>query len=199
MKQPALNVLDGYTAVLGGSFDPIHLGHLQIAKQILHFTGVANILFVPNGKHHFKGNNVRLSFQERYALVQAAIMDEPRFAISTADVGGTGYTAHLLQKLIRENPCTQYTFVLGADNLATLPKWFDFNWLAEYVYFLVLPRPGCNLEPEILNQLKASVLPIELIPISSTQIRDNIAHGISIQGLVPKHLEQHIIQLYHEL
>lgn len=199
MKQPALDVLNGYTAVLGGSFDPIHMGHLQIAKQILSLTSVATILFVPNGKHHFKGNNVHLRFEARFALVQAAIIDEPRFAISAADVGGTGYTAHLLQKLFRENPGTQYAFIIGADNLNTLPKWFDFNWLAEYVHFIVLPRPGCNLEQKILNQLKASVLPSELCPISSTQIRDNIAHGISIKGMVPEHLEQQIVQLYQDL
>lgn len=188
--------LDGSTAVLGGSFDPIHNGHLHIARQILYWSRVAQVLFVPNGNHHFKKGLVRLSFSDRYNLVKSAIAPEERFAISAADRNGTGYTADLMKDLYRDNPDTSFVFVIGSDNLPTLSSWYNFPWLAKNVYFLVLPRPGFQIDLEIMQQIKASILPIELSPISSSDVRARIDQGESIAGLVPAELENSIIRLY---
>ncbi len=189
--------LEGYTAVLGGSFDPIHLGHLHIANQVLKLSSVKQVLFIPNGNHHFKVGKVRLSFSERYALVQRAIADEPRFAVSDADKIGSGYTAHLMRRLFAENPQTRFVFIIGSDNLPKLDKWFDFSWLASNLHFLVLPRPGYEILADTLPTIKASLLPIELSPISSTEVKRCIDSGKSIRGLVPQSLEEDIIRLYH--
>ena len=188
--------LEGSTAVLGGSFDPIHNGHLHIARQILYWSRVAQVLFVPNGNHHFKKGLVRLSFSDRYTLVKSAIASEERFAISAADRNGTGYTADLMKALYRDNPDTSFVFVIGSDNLPTLSSWYNFPWLAKNVYFLVLPRPGFQIDLEIMQQIKASILPIELSPISSSDVRARIDQGESIAGLVPAELENSIIRLY---
>lgn len=189
--------LEGYTAVLGGSFDPIHLGHMHIANQVLKLSSVKQVLFIPNGNHHFKAGKVRLSFSERYALVQRAIANEPRFAVSDADKIGSGYTAHLMRRLFAENPQTPFVFIIGSDNLPKLDKWFDFPWLAANLHFLVLPRPGYEILTDTLPTIKASLLPIELSPISSTEVKRCIDSGKSIRGLVPQSLEEDIIRLYH--
>lgn len=196
MKLSDLSELEGLTAILGGSFDPIHNGHLHIARQVMYWTRVSGILFVPNGNHHFKQDKVQLSYAERYNLVKEAIAGEPHFMLSHADRSGSGYTSHLMQKLSAENPGTRYAFIIGADNLEGLSTWYEFEWLAKHVHFLVLPRPGFRIDLELLSPIKASLLPIELSPISSSLIRDKIAHGESITGLVPAKLEEHMIKLY---
>lgn len=199
MKYSNLHDLEGMTAILGGSFDPVHLGHLHIAQQVLFWTRVQSVLFVPNGNHHFKQDKVCLSYPDRYSLLKAAIAKQPRMAISPADKSGTGFTSHLMQKLMADNPGTRYGFIIGSDNLANLENWHDFPWLAKHVHFIVLPRPGYQVELPLLSKLRVSLLPIELCPISSTQIKERIAKGKSIRDLVPEHLEQKILELYHNL
>ncbi len=188
--------LDGCTAILGGSFDPIHNGHLHIASQVLYWSRISKILFVPNGNHHFKKGLVRLSFADRYDLVKKAIANEPRFAFSDADRSGSGYTADLLQDLMKENPSTRYVFIIGSDNLQGLKKWYNYKWLVKNVHFLLVPRPGYQIDMSIITDLRISIIPIELIDVSSTDIRQRIDTGQSISGLVPSALESKITALY---
>jgi nicotinate-nucleotide adenylyltransferase len=169
---------------------------LHIARQVLLHSSFARVLFIPNGNHHFKAGKVRLAFSDRFALVAKAIASEPRFSISAADESGSGYTAHLMQGLYAENPDTCYVFIIGSDNLSKLDKWFDFPWLAANLHFLVLPRPGFDIHTEMLPSLTVSMLPIELSPISSSDIRRRIDCGESIHGLVPENMEADIIRLY---
>ncbi|MDD2228870.1 MAG: nicotinate (nicotinamide) nucleotide adenylyltransferase [Candidatus Cloacimonetes bacterium] len=192
-----LSVLEGCTAVLGGSFDPIHSGHLHIANQVLSLTKVACVLFVPSGNHHFKADKIVLNYAKRFMLVESVIASEPRFAISTADETGSGYTAHLMQKLFAESPQTRFVFIIGADNLAKLEKWYDFPWLAANLLFLILPRPGYEVQDINLHGINAIELPIVRSPISSTEIRRLIARNESIKGMVPEIVEEEIVRLYH--
>lgn len=191
-----LRELDGSTAILGGSFDPVHLGHLHIASQVLYWSRVSKVLFIPNGNHHFKKGLVRLSFADRYALVKKAIACEPRFAISDADRAGSGFTADLLQDIMKENPQTRYVFIIGSDNLPGLPKWHNYKWLVKNVHFLLLPRPGYQIDMSLIANLKISIIPIELSEVSSTAIRERIDSGQSIEKLVPADLEAKITELY---
>lgn len=196
LKSGDLGILKGRTAVLGGCFDPIHLGHLHIAHEILRLSSIKEVLFIPNGKHNFKKDSIILDYDNRYELVRQAIEDQPGFAISDQDKAGTGYTAHLMQKLQAENPGQNYAFVIGSDNLAGLHKWYDFPWLRENLCFLILPRPGYEIKEAYLLGLQEVILNIELSPISSTEIRTRIARDESIQYLVPHKLEHIICELY---
>ena len=186
-------------AVLGGSFDPVHSGHLHIANQILQQKAAERVLFVPSGNHHFKKTTIVLPFEKRFALVQKAIQHNPCFAVSDADQEGSGYTAHLIQKLCKLYPEVDFSFVIGADNLEKLRLWYDYPYLAKELHFIILPRPGYPLLPKVINQLKATVLNIELCSISATDIRQRIKNGESIQGMVPEELEQEITWLYQEI
>jgi len=184
-------------ALLGGSFDPIHNGHLHIAREILKSGYVSRLVFLPNACHNFKKGNVVLDFQHRLALVRDAL--EPGMEAWEDDADGSGYTAELLQKLYRKHPQLLFHFVIGSDNLANLPLWYDFAWLRANARFLIIPRPGYPLPQNVLRRIKRKTLRIEPCPFSSSQIRSRIAAEKSISGLVPESLEQRIIELYRPL
>ena len=184
-------------ALLGGSFDPIHNGHLHIAREILKSGYVSRLVFLPNARHNFKKGNVVLDFQHRLALVRQAL--EPGMEAWEDDADGSGYTAELLQKLYRKHPQLLFHFVIGSDNLANLPLWYDFAWLKANARFLIIPRPGYPSPQNVLRRIKRKTLRIEPCPISSSQVRSRIAAGKPISGLVPESLEQTIIELYRPL
>lgn len=139
-------------ALLGGSFDPIHNGHLHIAREILKSGYVSRLVFLPNARHNFKKSNVVLDFQHRLALVRDAL--EPGMEAWEDDADGSGYTAELLQKLYRKHPQLLFHFVIGSDNLANLPLWYDFAWLRANARFLIIPRPGYPLPQNVLRRIK---------------------------------------------
>lgn len=184
-------------ALLGGSFDPIHNGHLHIAREILKSGYVSRLVFVPNARHNFKKDSVTLDFKHRLALVRDAL--EPCMEAWEDDADGSGYTAELLQKLYRKHPQLLFHFVIGSDNLANLPLWYDFAWLRANARFLIIPRPGYPSPQNVLRRIKRKTLRIAPCPISSSQIRSCIAAGKPISGLVPESLEQRIIELYRPL
>lgn len=196
MKLFNLPDLDCCTAILGGSFDPIHSGHIHIAKQVMFWSRISSVVFVPNGKHHFKSGSVQLGYKQRLSLVKKAISGESNMSVSTADKDGSGYTADFMQQLMQDNPSTRYVFVIGSDNVATLPKWYNFEWLASNLHFLVLPRPGYPIDMEVVKSIRATLLPIELSPISSTEIKRRIANMEDISELVPSSIQHEIVQLY---
>ncbi len=200
MRDPYdLSDLQHSIAILGGSFDPIHLGHLHLARQILKKSPIREVLFVPSGNHNFKKDSIYLSFANRYELVRQAIENEPGFSLSAADREGSGYTAHLMQRLKAENPNQNYVFVIGSDNLPSLHKWFDYLWLQSNLQFLVLPRPDFEIRDSYLDAIEAFVIDIEPCPISSTEIRNRLKRGDSIRGLVPEQLEPQISELFRQI
>lgn len=196
MELIPLGELIGYTAILGGSFDPVHCGHLHIATQVLDKCPVTELHFVPCAKHPFKTDTLHLNYSERCRLLSCAIQAEPRFKLSRADENGSGFTSHMMQKLTRDYPSKHFAFIIGSDNLPSLHKWHDFPWLAANLHFLILPRPDYRLDEANLLPIRASIIPILLSPVSSTDIRKRIVAGDSIKDLVPACIEDDIIQLY---
>lgn len=140
-------------ALLGGSFDPIHNGHLHIAREILKSGYVSRLVFLPNARHNFKKSNVVLDFQHRLALVRDAL--EPGMEAWEDDADGSGYTAELLQKLYRKHPQLLFHFVIGSDNLANLPLWYDFAWLRANARFLIIPPSRLSVTAECAAQDQA--------------------------------------------
>jgi nicotinate-nucleotide adenylyltransferase len=185
------------TALLGGSFDPIHNGHLHIAREILHTGHFSSVIFLPNAIHNFKKDTVFLDFANRYALVKDAL--EPGMEAWDDDATGSGFTSDLLKHLMIKHPQQQFYWVIGSDNLHGLPAWHDFPWLQHSIDFLVIPRPGWLLDEQILSHIRHHILHIPPSPVSSTLIRDKIFRGESISGLVPHALEDRIISLYEPL
>lgn len=184
-------------ALLGGSFDPIHNGHLHIARQILSSGFASTVVFLPNARHNFKQGSVVLDFANRFALVEAVL--EPGMEVWPDDSAGSGYTSDLMQRLYQQHAEKNFLWVIGSDNLSTLAWWHDFNWLRENVTFLIIPRPDFPLRAEVLDLIKHEILQIEVSYVSSTRVRRRIKAGRSLYGLVPEAIEERVVSLYRPL
>ncbi len=184
-------------ALLGGSFDPIHNGHLYIAREILRSGLVEKVIFLPNARHNFKRGSVLLDFASRYELVASAL--EAGMEVWKDDAEGSGYTADLLKQIYHQHPDRSFLWVIGSDNLATLPNWHDFAWLKANVRFLIIPRPDFPSDERILKRIRRKTLKIVPCEISSTQVRARIKAGKSIRDLVPPSIVDRVVQLYKPL
>lgn len=181
-------------ALLGGSFDPIHNGHLHIAREILRLKAADAVIFLPNATHNFKRDKVLLDYKSRRELVAKVL--EPGMEVWDDDAEGSGYTADLIRKLSSKHPQSSFLWVIGSDNLAELHLWHDFNWLKNNVRFLIIPRPGHTTNPKLLKKIRRKTLNTVPSDISSTQIRQIIRQGGSIHGLVPAAIEKSVLRHY---
>ncbi len=189
-------------AILGGSFDPVHLGHLHIASQVLQMGAAQEVWFIPSGNHRFKQSIILLDFDTRISLIQRAIASEPRFKCLEIDKAGIGdgTTYDIMQRLKSTYPKHNFSFLIGMDNLSQLPQWFNFNWLKDNVRFMISIRPGYSPDPSITAQLKDfGYLNCKPMDISSTNIRARLSSGQGIQGMVPPTLLIEITKLYKTL
>ena len=184
-------------ALLGGSFDPIHNGHLHIAREILRSGLVSGVIFLPNARHNFKQGSVLLDFNTRYDLVASVL--EPGMEVWDDDAQGSGFTSELLQRLRRKHPERFFFWVIGSDNLEALPRWHDFPWLRENVRFLIIPRPGYPASGSVLKRIRRKTLKIAPSDVSSTLVRQRIQAGKSIAGLVPRSIAARVVSLYKPL
>ncbi len=187
-----------YYALLGGSFDPFHNGHLHIAEQILGHTAIDKLIFLPCGRHNFKRLSVRLDFETRFQLIRKAIVNMPRMEAwdEDSETKGSGYTSDLMRRIYINHPDKRFCFIIGSDNVNALPQWHDFEWLRHNVELLVVPRPGYHIDEAILDRVKATMVSIPLSDISSAMIRSRLDSEQPISGLVPAGIELDIIKLY---
>ncbi len=184
-------------ALLGGSFDPIHNGHLHIAREILRSGLADSVVFLPNARHNFKQGNVLLDYERRYELVASVL--EPGMEIWNDDAQGSGYTSDLLKRLYQKHPDRSFLWVIGSDNLAGLSRWHDYAWLKAQVRFLIIPRPGYPAAEKVLKRIHRKTLKITPCEISSTLVRSRIKAGKSIHDLVPERIAERVVQLYQPL
>lgn len=188
----------GRLAVYGGSFDPVHVGHLAIAQAALAAGAAEHVLFVPTGQQPLKPDAKPAPGWARVAMLEAAIGGEPRFAVSRLELArpGPSYTLDTLRLLKEQHPQTDLMFLCGADQLATLPRWHrPFELLAEFA-LLVAERPGQRAVQAIIADLAAAgfaptllarvqPVPAPLLDVSATEIRARVRRGEPITKLVP--------------
>ncbi|MCB5263130.1 MAG: nicotinate (nicotinamide) nucleotide adenylyltransferase [Candidatus Cloacimonetes bacterium] len=203
-------ILTGAYAILGGSFDPIHNGHLYLAKEVLSLSPIHKVILVPSFKHNFKGEGITLDYDSRLALAQEAVDNfnpmhfirhpaedfRPPIEVWDAERGESGFTSDLVRKLQTQNPGQNFAFIIGADNLENLPNWHEFAWLKKNLHFIVLPRPDSTMPCDVLSEIEYKILDMPLCEISSSEVRARIRAGESISGLVPEELELRIRDLY---
>lgn len=210
---PQREKLTGAFALLGGSFDPIHNGHLYLAKEVLSLTPVEKVVLVPSFHHNFKSHSIMLDYEQRLSLTRAAAdhfsltnficqpAEDFRTPIEVWDSerNESGYTSDLVRKLLREKPQQSFAFIVGSDNLEHLRDWHDYSWLKDNLIFIIIPRKGTSMPVDVLSEIRHTILEIPFYDVSSTQIRQRISRGESIHGLVPELVEERIIALYKEL
>jgi len=188
--------------VLGGTFDPIHIGHLILAEEVRARLNLAEILFVPAGQPWLKVDSPISPAEHRVQMVRLALADKPYFKLSTMEIerAGPTYTVDTIVELKAQlGTGDELFFILGWDNLAKLPQWRQPSRLITLCRLVAVPRPDYP-RPD-LKALEASIPGLSQrvtlmekpeIDISASAIRDRVAQGLSIRHLVPKPVERYI-------
>jgi len=177
-------------AVFGGTFDPPHLGHFQIAQALLGQLMVDEVWFVPVWQHPL-GKSVKHT-AHRIEMLRLLIQDEPAMKLELFEVeqGGMSYTYRTMKALQAAHPDDELVFVLGSDNLVSFNKWFEYQLLSEEFKILVYPRAGYAFEP-----LYPQMVPLHTVPMvatSSTEIRMLLEQGKEVDQLVHPRIGRYI-------
>jgi nicotinate-nucleotide adenylyltransferase len=188
--------------VLGGTFDPIHSGHLVVAEEARLKLKLAQLIFVPTGQPWLKTNRKITPAVHRLEMVKRAIAGKANFELSTIEVDrpGHSYSVDTLTILRRQlGSGAEIFFLIGWDSLADIPQWREPARLIQLCRLVAVTRPGLtrpdlkSLESSVPGITKSVVwLDIPPIDISSSDIRDRVAQGLSIHGLVPDNVESYI-------
>jgi nicotinate-nucleotide adenylyltransferase len=178
--------------VMGGTFDPIHHGHLVAASEVAQSFGLDEVVFVPTGRPWQK-QEVSAS-EDRYLMTVIATASNPQFTVSRVDVDRDGptYTIDTLRDLQAQRPDAQLFFITGADAVAQILSWRDHDELWNLAHFVAVSRPGHVLSIDGLPRDNVSQLEIPALAISSTDCRDRVRQGHPVWYLVPDGVVQYI-------
>ncbi|MCI1920314.1 MAG: nicotinate-nucleotide adenylyltransferase [Liquorilactobacillus nagelii] len=184
--------------ILGGTFNPPHIGHLIIAEQVYEQLGLEKILFMPDANPPHVDHKEAIAAQHRQKMVKASIKDNPHFELEDCELkrGGVSYTFDTIKQLLAKHPEYEIYFIIGGDMVAYLPKWHRIDELVKLVHFVGVKRVGFPLE----SKYPIMWVDIPLIQISSTGVRQRVVHNQSIRYLVPSAVQQYIQKegLYRE-
>lgn len=195
------------TLIFGGTFDPVHHGHLIVARRAAESLGLEQVVLMPTAANPLKPGPAAVA-EHRLAMLRLAVADDPLFVVSDIEVHQTGpcYTIDTTEKMLQDNPSAELHWLVGADMLEDLPRWHRVDELLEIVTFHVACRPPATLEgirhriDALEGQLPASALDslsrhavaTPLIDISSTQIRRRVAEAQSVRYLLPDSAAEYI-------
>ncbi len=190
------------TALYGGSFDPPHLGHLAIARQVLERFAVDRLVFLPASHSPLKDGTPAATDAQRLDMLRLVTDNEPRFAVSDFEIarGGVSYTVETLRAWHAREPEAKLLFIAGMDSLRTLHAWREPLEIVRLCTFVTFRRPGfplpapdeLKLPPDIAQRLLDQVVDGPLVDVSSSDVRDRAARGQSLDGLVPAPVADYI-------
>ncbi|WMM23539.1 nicotinate-nucleotide adenylyltransferase [Tissierella sp. MB52-C2] len=189
-------------AVMGGTFDPIHNGHLIVAEYVRTSLKLDKVVFIPSGVHPFKNNKNITEGKKRLDILSLAIKSNEYFDISAMEINREGitYTIDTIKELKKIYKEDEVYFIIGSDIIFEIEKWKGFEELVGLCKFILLYRPGKN-EDKIENRieelkklygLEFTRVEAPLIEISSTEIRERVKEDLSIKYLVPEIVEDYI-------
>lgn len=187
--------------IFGGSFNPIHYGHLMICEYIKEEMGLDKVIFIPTGNPPHK--ELDLSAKDRYEMVRLAISPNPDFEISDIETTRVkkSYTVDTIRELKKIYKEEKLYFLIGLDSLFQLKTWMKIGDLSQEIEFVVALRPGyldreeVNKEIDFLREnfgTKVNLIKTPLYEISSTDLRDRIREGKSLRYLIPKKVLDYI-------
>ena len=179
---------------MGGTFDPIHHGHLVAASEVASVFDLDEVVFVPTGQPWQKSDREVSPAEHRYLMTVIATASNPRFTVSRVDIerGGPTYTIDTLRDLGAERPDTELFFITGADALAQILSWKDSEELFELAHFVGVTRPGHRLDGAGLPADRVSLMEVPAMAISSTDCRARVVAGEPVWYLVPDGVVQYI-------
>jgi nicotinate-nucleotide adenylyltransferase len=180
--------------VMGGTFDPIHHGHLVAASEVQTLFDLDEVVFVPTGEPWQKDTASVSPAEDRYLMTVIATASNPRFTVSRVDIDREGptYTIDTLRDLKAQRPDADLFFITGADALAQILSWKDVDELWELARFIGVTRPGHELTDRGLPVNRVTLQEVPAMAISSTDCRDRVAAGHPVWYLVPDGVVQYI-------
>ncbi len=190
--------------IMGGTFNPIHNGHLLLGERAYEQFGLDEVWFMPSKKQPHKENDLSITDDERIRLVEKAIEGNPHFVLSTMEFEREGftYTADTLSLLHKELPQTSFYFIIGGDSLYTIEKWYLPEVIFEHANIIATGRDGID-EPLVLQKItelkerfQANIhyLKVPRIDISSNDIRQLLRNTSSVRYMVPDNVYQYILE-----
>ncbi|HUG50589.1 MAG TPA: nicotinate-nucleotide adenylyltransferase [Terrimesophilobacter sp.] len=182
--------------VMGGTFDPIHNGHLVAASEVAQHFHLDEVVFVPTGQPYQKQNAT--PGEHRYLMTVIATASNPMFTVSRVDIdrGGPTYTIDTLRDLRAERPDAELFFITGADAVEQILDWKNIDELWSLAHFVAVSRPGHTLTVSNLPRQVVSLLEVPALAISSTDCRARVGRGFPVWYLVPDGVVQYISK-YH--
>ena len=176
--------------ILGGTFNPPHIGHLIIANEVLDTLHLDEIRFMPNYVPPHKEKSGEVSPNDRLAMLERALGNHPSFSIERLEIErkGTSYTYDSMKLLIEKEPEALFYFIIGADMIEYLPKWYRIDELHELVHFVGVNRPGYNIE----SDYPIIMVDVPQMFISSSTIRRKLRTGRTVRYLIPDSVVNYI-------
>ena len=188
--------------IMGGTFNPVHVGHLLLAENAYSMFSLDEILFIPSGCPYMKDPNEILDGATRLRMTELSIRDNPHFFLSSMEIdrGGYTYTCQTLEQLEKENPDCDYFFIMGADSLFQMEEWREPEVIFQKAVILAAVREGRgtrDLEEkakQLTERFRARIhlVPAGNIAISSSDIRRRIQEGRSIRYMVHEKVREYI-------
>jgi len=184
-------------ALFGGSFDPVHLGHLLVAQAAYEELHLTRLFFVPAAQSPFKPDRLPTTANQRLRLLRLALAGKTWCEIDDQEIkrGGVSYTIDTVRDYARRFAGAELFYLIGADHVSQLPKWREAAELARLAEFVVIPRPSdCRNEHklEFPNPFRGRKLAGFPLGVSSSQIRERVKAGLSIENLTPRAVEEAI-------
>ncbi len=191
--------------ILGGTFDPIHNGHLHIAYEAMYTLDLDKIIFMPTGNPPHKNNRDISDAKIRYDMVKEVIKEENKFEISDYEIkkDNHSYTYETIEYLKEKEKDTEWFFISGADCLMQIETWVNVEYILTNCHFVVFNRAGYEKEQLLIQRNKIAskynceikFLDLPLIEVSSTFVRNKIKHRENVSYLIPNKLENSIKEL----
>ncbi len=179
---------------MGGTFDPVHHGHLVAASEVQARFALDEVIFVPTGQPWQKSDRVVTRAEDRYLMTVIATASNPVFSVSRVDIDRVGqtYTVDTLRDLRAEYPDDQLFFITGADALEQILTWRNADELFDLAHFIGVTRPGYRLNSQHLPSGKVSLVEVTAMAISSTACRERVESGEPVWYLVPDGVVRYI-------
>jgi nicotinate-nucleotide adenylyltransferase len=184
--------------VYGGSFDPVHLGHLILAEQCREAARLDEVLFIPAPRPPHKLARELTPFSRRVEMLELAISGHPVFQVSQMekDRPGPSFTVDTLRQLQQERPEAELHLLVGSDVIPDLPSWHEPAQIAKLATLVVATRPSWPLPAELPKDFRFIIVEMPQVDISSTDLRNRLASGRSVRYFVPRAVECYI-QTHH--
>ena len=178
--------------IFGGTFNPPHIGHLIMANEVYHALDFDEIRFMPNAKPPHKEATQLATGEQRLQMLELAVKPFSYFTVEPLEIerGGLSYSFDTIMELQKQEPQTQFSFLIGADMIAYLDQWYKIDELVKHIQLIGVRRPGYDEK----SAYPVTIIDAPLIDLSSTMLRNRLKEGKDVSMLIPESVQSYIRQ-----